>query len=352
MVTAWILFIALVLILLALDLGVFHRTAHVVGFRESLAWSAGWLTLGLAFAAVVFVAYEHKWCGLGTHVDPVDGVFNSGALAVEKYLTGYVVEKSLSIDNVFVIAMIFSSLAVPAIYQHRVLFWGVLGALVMRAVMIIVGARLIEEFHWVLYVFAGLLIVTALRILFANSEHADPGQSLVIRLCRRWFPVTDQYHGQRFVVPLPPPRAARGAAALWALTPLALALIMVEAADLVFAIDSIPAIFAITGDPFLVFTSNVFAMLGLRSLYFALAGIVVQFRYLKVALAMVLFVVGGKMLAAEWLKNALGADFNLYLLGVIVAIITTGVVASLLAERWTLRGGRAKSAPAEFGVAG
>lgn len=213
--------------LLALDLGVFHRTAHVVSFRESLAWSAGWLTLGLAFAAVVFVAYENKWCGPGTHVDPVDGVVNSGALAAEKYQTGYVVEKSLSIDNIFVIAMIFSSLAVPPIYQHRVLFWGVLGALVMRAAMIIVGAKLIAEFHWVLYVFAGFLILTAVRILFAKSEHADPGQSLLVRLCRLWFPVTDEYHGQRFVVPVPRTRAAQGAAALWALTPLAL--IMVEA---------------------------------------------------------------------------------------------------------------------------
>jgi tellurite resistance protein TerC len=331
MLLPWLMFVAFVLVLLALDLGVFHRRAHVVGFREAVGWSVVWLSLGLAFSGVVYGCYEFGWCGLGSQVDPVDGLVNTGATAVGKYLTGYVVEKSLSVDNIFVISMIFASLAVPAIHQHRVLFWGVLGALAMRAAMIVVGARLIAEFHWLLSVFAGFLILTAVKMLVSRDEHADPSASTVMRLCRRWLPVTDRYHGQRFLVPAG--GEARPGATIWLLTPLAVALIMVEAADLVFAVDSIPAIFAITGDPFLVFTSNVFAMLGLRSLYFALAGMVASFRYLKPALAAVLLVVGGKMLAAEWLKEMLGRNFNLYLLGVIAAILAVGVVASLVAER-------------------
>ncbi|MCE9631097.1 MAG: TerC/Alx family metal homeostasis membrane protein [Planctomycetia bacterium] len=337
MLMPWLLFISLVLLLLALDLGVFHRSAHVVTFREAVGWSAVWLTLGLTFAGVVFFAYEHGWCGLGTQVDPVDGMLNTGTTAVEKYLTGYVVEKSLSIDNIFVIAMIFGSLAVPAIQQHRVLFWGVIGALAMRAVMIVVGAKLIAEFHWILYVFASILIVTAVKMLASRSEHADPSKSLAMKLCRTWLPVADGHHGQRFLVRADAEgqrtAGSRGVFTGWMLTPLAVALIMVESADLVFAVDSIPAIFAITGDPFLVFTSNVFAMLGLRSLYFALAGMMTRFQYLKVSLAAVLLVVGGKMLAAEWLKQVAGRDVNLYLLGVIIAILAAGIVGSMLAQR-------------------
>jgi tellurite resistance protein TerC len=328
MIVAWLLFITLVLVLLALDLGVFHRSAHVVTFREAIGWSLVWLTLGLGFAGVVYVGYEHGWCGLGTVVDPVDGSFNDGAAAMGKYLTGYVVEKSLSVDNIFVIAMIFSGLAVPRLYQHRVLFWGVAGAVAMRAVMIVLGARLIAEFHWLLGVFAVLLIVTAVRMLMAREEHWDPAQSRVLRWCRRLVPIVDEYHGQRFLV-----RRPAAAGGLVAFTPLAVALVLVEAADLVFAVDSIPAIFAITGDPFLVFTSNVFAILGLRSLYFLLAGMVGKFRYLKPALAAVLLVVGGKMLAAKPLHDLLGPRFNLVLLGVIVGILVTGVVASMIADR-------------------
>jgi tellurite resistance protein TerC len=344
MIVAWLAFIALVLALVALDLGVFHRKAHAVGMREALGWSAVWISLGLAFAVVVFFAYEGRWWGLGEAIDPVDGMVNTGATAVEKYVTGYVIEKSLSIDNIFVIATIFSSLAVPQIHQHRVLFWGVLGALAMRAVMILVGAQLIREFHWILYVFAAFLLVTAVKILVSKPGHANPDASLLVRICRRWLPVTVRYHDQRFFARVRPVELAgpaetdvatgdAGGRTVLALTPLALALVMVEGADLVFAVDSIPAIFAITGDPFLVFTSNVFAMLGLRSLYFALAGLVTQFRHLTTALALVLMVVGGKMLAAEWLKHALGPHFNLYLLAVILTIICGGVVASVLDAR-------------------
>jgi tellurite resistance protein TerC len=274
------------------------------------------------------------------------GKANDGRTAVIKYLTGYVVEKSLSVDNVFVIAMLFGFFAVPAIYQHRVLFWGILGALLMRGVMIAVGARLIAEFSWVLYVFGVFLIVTAVKMLVMKTDHADPGQNLVVRLTRRLFPVTERFHGEHFLVRAggsasrepemagataqPDAAVEKAAPGVWMLTPLALALVMVEATDLVFAVDSIPAVFAITADPFLVFTSNVFAILGLRSLYFALAGAIQSFRYLKVSLAVVLAVVGVKMLAHSWLKAWLGPSFNLYLLGLVLLILATGVVASWL----------------------
>jgi len=334
---AWIGFLCFVFVMLGLDLGVFHRKAHAIGFREALGWSMIWLAMGLSFAVFVFYAYDLKWWGLGLAVDPVDGSINSGSSAAQKYLTGYVVEKSLSVDNIFVIAMIFSSLAVPAMYQHRVLFWGILGAIAMRGVMIVVGARLIAEFHWLLILFAGFLIFTGIKMLLAKDDHADPSESLVVRQLRRWLPLSDQFHGQRFFIPRDPDHIGRSALVL---TPLALALILVEAADLVFAVDSIPAVFAITGDPFLVFTSNVFAILGLRSLYFALAGMVGMFRYLKPALAIVLLVVGTKMLTAESLKHTLGPHFNLYLLGLIVAILATGVVASMIYDRRILARGR------------
>ena len=304
---------------------------------------------GLTFAVFVYFAYEGKWFGLGTVADAVDGLANDGTTATEKYLTGYVVEKSLSVDNIFVIAMIFSFFAVPPLYQHRVLFWGILGALLLRGVMIALGAKLIAEFHWVLYLFAVFLILTAIKMLFLKTEHTDPNKNIVVRLTRRLFPVTARFHGEHFIVRAGAPASYEsevpGAPAMpdevvekappgtLLLTPLALALVMVETTDLIFAVDSIPAIFAITGDPFLVFTSNVFAILGLRSLYFALAGMVKKFRYLKVALALVLMVVGVKMLLAEWLKLALGKHFNLYLLMVVLAILAAGVVGSLIAER-------------------
>ncbi len=349
MIWIWTGFIAFVLMMLGLDLGVFHRKARVVGVREAVGWSAVWLALGLSFGVFVYFGYEGQWLGLGVAPDPVDGMINAGSTAVEKYLTGYIVEKSLSVDNIFVIVMIFSFFGVPALYQHRVLFWGILGALVMRGLMIGIGAKLIAEFHWILYLFALFLIVTAFKMFFLETEHADLNRNVVVRLARRLFPVTARFHGEHFVVRAGAPESREGetpgAPALpddivaaarpgtWLLTPLALALIMVETTDLIFAVDSIPAIFAITGDPFLVFTSNVFAILGLRSLYFALAGMVNKFRYLKTALAMVLLVVGVKMLLAGWLKEILGRHFNLYLLGVILGILAVGVVASFVADR-------------------
>ena len=356
MIWIWIGFILFVLALLALDLGVFHRKAHVVSIKEALAWSAVWVALGLSFSVFVYFGYSNNWMGLGTKIDPVDGTPITGGEAVIKYLTGYVVEKSLSVDNIFVIALIFGYFAVPAIYQHRVLFWGILGALLMRGVMIGIGAALIARFHWILYLFAAFLILAGVKMLFMKTE-GDPGKNVVVRATKRLFPVTDTFHGEHFFVragsgaskeaPIPADahvphagekprdRAVEAASARGALmiTPLMLALVMVETTDLIFAVDSIPAIFAITADPFLVFTSNVFAILGLRSLYFALAGMIDTFKYLKLSLAIVLMVVGVKMLAHGWLKATLGKHFNLYLLAVVLAILAAGVIASLVARR-------------------
>jgi tellurite resistance protein TerC len=319
----WISFIGLVLAMLALDLGVFHRKHHVVRTREALAWSAVWVSLALLFSLFVYFGYDHHWFGMGTAIDPIDGQPNSGRDALVKYLTGYVVEESLSVDNIFVIALLFTYFKVPALYQHRVLFWGILGAIAMRGGMIYLGAALMR-YHWVIYLFGGFLVLTGLRMLLTKEKAHDPAQSPIVRAVRRLFPVTDDYHGHHFLVR----QAGR-----WALTPLALALVLVETTDLIFAVDSIPAIFAITADPFLVFTSNIFAILGLRSLYFALAGMMNQFRYLKPALALVLVVVGVKMLAASWLKQRLGENFNLYLLAAVFAILGAGVLASLWANR-------------------
>jgi tellurite resistance protein TerC len=350
MLWIWIGFVCFVLFLLALDLGVFHRKAHVVTMKEALGWSAVWISVALLFTIFVYFGYEATWMGLGAKPDPVDGLINDGSRATIKYLTGYVVEKSLSVDNIFVIAMLFGFFAVPPIYQHRVLFWGIIGALLMRGLMIGIGAVLIARFSWILYVFGGFLILTAIKMLVMKTDHADPSHNIVLRLARRLFPVTTQYHGEHFVVragsteshepPTPGSsvnpvdvKVEHTKPGALMLTPLALALIMVETTDLIFAVDSIPAIFAITGDPFIVFTSNVFAILGLRSLYFALAGMMDKFRYLKVALAIVLLVVGVKMLAHSWLKSALGDGFNFYLLGIVLFILAAGVVGSLIADR-------------------
>jgi tellurite resistance protein TerC len=332
MVLIWIAFLSFILVLLALDLGVFHRHAHVVSVREAVKWTVIWIATALAFAGFVYLGYDQHWLGLGLQPDPVDrspaypdGRVNDARSALLKYLTGYVVELSLSADNVFVIAMLFSYFAIPRMYQHRVLFWGILGALVMRGAMIAIGARLVSEFSWILTVFGAVLILTAGKMAFMGAEPGDPEQKLVVRLMRRFLPMTNQYHGEHFVVK---------ASGMWKLTPLAPALVMVETTDLVFAVDSIPAVFAITADPFLVFTSNVFAILGLRSLYFALAGALHLFKYLKHALAVVLLTVGVKMLAHSWFERVLGPNFNLYLLAAVLMILGVGVLVSLIELRW------------------
>lgn len=348
MLWIWIGFILFVLALLAIDLGVLNRKAHVIGVKEALGWSAMWITLALLFTIFIYFGYQNHWGGLGLAADAIDGRVNDGASASTKYLTGYIVEESLSADNMFVIAMLFGFFAIPAMYQHRVLFWGIMGALVLRGVMIGVGAALVARFHWILYIFGAFLVFTAVKMLVMKTDETDPNANIVVRLTRRLFPVTQQFHGEHFIVragsaasheaafpgavPLEDKSVDAARAGIWMITPLAVALVMIECTDLVFAVDSIPAVFAITTDPFLVFTSNVFAILGLRSLYFALAGMIDKFRYLKVSLAIVLAVVGGKMLAAPWLKEIMGENMSFYLLGLILTILAAGIVTSIIAD--------------------
>jgi len=319
-------------VVLALDLGVINRKAHVVSVKEALVFTIAVFFMAALFDVFVYFAYENHWMGLGQAIDRVDGVVNDGRLAAVKFFTGYIIEVSLSADNVFVIAMIFEHLRVPAKYQHRVLFWGILGALVMRGAMIGLGAQLVARYHWILYVFGLFLVYTALKMLWSKTdESVDPDEAVVMRLIRRIFPVCRDYRESHFMV--------REGGRLM-LTPLAVALVLVETTDLIFAVDSIPAIFAITTDPFIVFTSNVFAILGLRSLYFALAGAIAKFRYLKVSLAAILGLVGIKMLVSEWLKDLFGPSFNFYLLGIVALILIAGVVASIAAVRRDERAAR------------
>jgi tellurite resistance protein TerC len=293
----WIGFNVMVLALLALDLGLFHRDAHVVSLKESLAWTGVWVGLALLFNAGVW--------------------YFAGAGKAVEFLTGYVIEKSLSVDNIFVIALLFTYFSVPARYQHKVLFWGILGALVMRAAMIAAGAALMARFTWVIYVFGAFLILTGIKMALKRADEIHPERNPVIRLFRRLVPVTADYDGARFFV------RARGR---WAATPLMIVLLLVEFTDLVFAVDSIPAIFAVTRDPFIVYTSNVFAILGLRSLYFALAGVMPRFHHLKIGLGVILAFVGVKMLLAHspWAIDTLVA------LGVIVLILGASIVSSLI----------------------
>lgn len=307
----WVGFLALVLALLALDLGVFNRRPHVVSPREALGWTAVWVALSLVFNALVYFMYERHWLGIGQKVGHPLG----GREAAIEFFTAYLVEKSLSLDNIFVIALIFAYFQVPSHFQHRVLFWGVLGALVLRGVMIGAGLAFIERFSWVVYVFGGLLIVTAVKMLLAGDEKVEPDRNPLVRLLRRVFPIVG-YRDHHFVVKEDGRRAV---------TTLLLALAMVESTDLLFAVDSIPAVFAVTRDPFLVFTSNVFAILGLRSLYFALAAVLEKFRYMKISLVFVLAFVGAKMILTHHYPIP-----ALVSLTVIVTILLVGVLASLV----------------------
>ena len=298
----WIGFSLVVLSVLALDLGVFHRKSHAVGFKEALSWTGVWVTLALLFGAGVW-----HWAG------PQKGL---------EFFTGYLIEYSLSADNVFVFVLIFSYFAVPPPWQHKVLFWGVLGALVMRLIMIGVGVALIHRFGWILYVFGAFLLFTGLKMVFGRQEEIHPERNPVVRGFRKLVPVTSDYHGDRFIARVGGRRAA---------TPLMVVLVCVEVSDLVFAVDSIPAIFAVTLDPFIVYTSNVFAILGLRSLYFVLAGMVDKFRHLKTGLGVVLSFVGAKMLLAHTPYKI----ETLPAMGVVAGVLAVTIVASLLESRRT-----------------
>jgi len=309
----WIGFNLFVLSMLAVDLGVFHRRAHEVSIKEATVWSIVWISLAMLFNVGLYLFWDK--------VSPTSNYSNSEAALA--FFTGYLIEKSLSVDNIFVFVLIFTFFAVPAVYQHRVLFWGILGALLMRGTLIAVGAVLLKEFHWIIYIFGAFLIFTGIRMAVHRNEEMHPEQNPVVRLLRRIMPVTENYERDHFFI--------RRAGKLLA-TPLFLVLLVVETTDLIFAVDSIPAIFAVTNDPFIVYTSNVFAILGLRSLYFLLAGVIDKFYYLKLGLSVVLAFVGTKMVIVDMYKIPIGLS-----LGVIASILAISVIASLRRSRRLLK---------------
>jgi tellurite resistance protein TerC len=299
----WIGFNLFVLAMLAVDLLVFHKEAHEVTTREAATWTVVWVALALTFGAGVYV-FRGRDAGL-------------------EYFAGYLIEKALSVDNIFVFVLIFGFFRVPLRYQHRVLFWGILGALVMRGAMIAAGAYLIQQFHWVIYVFGAFLVFTGIRMATQDQHDIEPESNPVIRLVRRLLPVTAAYHGQKFFV-----REEVGGSIRLVATPLFVVLALVETTDLIFAVDSIPAIFAVTQDPFIVYSSNVFAILGLRALYFLLADVILRFHYLKVGLSVILMFVGTKMLLADVYKISTGVS-----LGVVVLVLAGSTAASLIWPR-------------------
>lgn len=307
----WGSFLLLIALIVALDLGVFHRKAHVVSLPEALGWTTVWVTLALVFNVGVYYLYEFNPAGWD-----MDTAQLSGSEASLQFFTGYLVEKSLSVDNIFVIAMIFAHFRVPLSEQHRVLFWGILGAVVLRGVMILAGVALIERFSWVVYLFGGLLLFSAAAMLRVRHDSLEPEKNWAVRLVRRFYPVTTEFHGSRFFVRLDGRRTA---------TPLFLALVLVETSDVLFAVDSIPAIFAITRDPFIVFTSNVLAILGLRSLYFVLAGLMEKFRFLKQSLVFLLAYIGVKMMLVH--HYPIPTFVSLSIIGGILAV---GILASII----------------------
>jgi len=292
----WAGFTLFVLAMLGLDLGVFHRDAHAVRMREAALWSIVWISLALAFNAWIASAF--------------------GAQRAMEFLSGYLIEKALAVDNVFIFLVVFSSFRIPAAYQHRVLFWGILGALVMRAVFIFAGAALLARFHWIMYLFGAFLLLTGAKLLVQRDREPHPERNPLFRLFTRVLPSTPQLHGSHFTARIDGRLVA---------TPLLLVLVLIEVTDLVFALDSIPAIFAVTRDPFIVFTSNIFAILGLRALYFAVSGVMKLFRFLNIGLAVVLTFIGAKMLVSKWVEIPIGLS-----LGLIAAVLTVSIVASVL----------------------
>ncbi|MCO6473794.1 MAG: TerC family protein [Melioribacteraceae bacterium] len=311
MLILWSGFIVLILILLLLDLGVFHKKDSIISVKSAMLWTIFWIVLALLFSVFIYFAYENNWYDIKN----VAGTIYSGKDAVIKYITGYVIEKSLSLDNIFVIAIIFAYFKIPAEYQHRVLFWGILGALVLRGVMILLGTVLIQSFEWMIYVFGALLIYTAAKMMFNHEEGFNPSESRIFRYIKTKYPIAEDYHGHNFFVIINGKKHA---------TIMLLALALIESADLLFAVDSIPAIFAITIDPFIVFTSNIFAILGLRSLYFALAAMIRKFYYLKTSLVIILFYVGIKMLISKIIHIS-----PIISLAIILVVISGGIIFSI-----------------------
>ncbi|MBS4167837.1 putative membrane-bound redox modulator Alx [Parachlamydia sp. AcF125] len=309
----WIVFISLIVILLILDLGVFHRNSHAISTREALTWSFFWIMLALVFNVFIFFLYENHWFRMGLN-EPI----LKGKEAALQFLAGYVIEKSLSLDNIVVIALVFSYFKVPSIYQHRVLFWGILGVLVLRLIMILGGIALVSLFHWINYIFGAFLIFTAIKMLVIQHDRLETKNNLLVKLAYRYFPITSEFHGNRFFV------RSKGHLQM---TPLFLVLLVIEGSDVLFAIDSIPAIFAVTKEPFIIFTSNIFAILGLRSLYFALASMMQKFAYLKASLALLMAFVGMKMLMANYYHIPIGVS-----LAIIGGILFVGILASIFAQ--------------------
>ncbi len=315
MIWIWLGFLGLIAALLALDLGVLNRRAHVISIKEALGWTAFWIALALIFNAGVYYLYEHHWFDIGRQI----GSELSGRKAALQFFTGYIVEKSLSLDNIFVIAMIFAYFKIPLKYQHRLLFWGVLGAVVMRGAMIFAGITLINKFQWMIYVFGALLIFTSLRMLLVRDESIDPEKNILVRVLRRICPMTMEIKDHHFFTRIDGRLMA---------TPLCTALMAVESADVLFAVDSVPAVIAVTRDPFLVFTSNVFAILGLRSLYFALAAMLDRFRHMKFSLVFLLAFIGVKMMLSHHYQIP-----TIVSLSVIVGILSVGIIVSVIAGR-------------------
>jgi tellurite resistance protein TerC len=302
----WVLFNGFVLAMLALDLGVFHKKAHEVKMKEALTWSAVWIGCAMIFNALIY--YYWDW------IQPGSGYTNSDAALA--FLTGYLIEKSLSVDNVFVFLMVFTYFQVPTLYQHKVLFWGILGALIMRAIFIFAGVSLITTFHWTIYIFGALLIFTGINMAMQKDKKLEPEKNPVIRLFKKWFPVTNNYHGDHFFAKIDGRKVA---------TPMFIVLLVIETTDVIFAVDSIPAILAITSNPFIVYTSNVFAILGLRALYFALAGIMGLFHYLHYGLSVILVFVGSKMMLVDLFK--IPVEISLM---VVMGILIVSVILSKL----------------------
>jgi tellurite resistance protein TerC len=313
----WIVFGVFIPVMLALDLGVFHRRDHVIKVKEALIWSAIWISLALLFNLGIYLLVGHE--------------------KALNFLTGYLVEESLSVDNLFVFLLIFSYFCVPSAYQHRVLFWGIMGAIVMRAIFIVTGLTLLENLHWIIYIFGAFLVFTAFRLAFNKEEEIKPEKNPVLRLFRRFVPMTKRYHGHKFLV------KARGRRLA---TPLLLTLVVIETTDIIFAVDSVPAVLSITQDPFIVYTSNIFAVMGLRSLYFALSGVIQKFYYLNYGLAGILAFLGLKMIVPD-IINTINPALNFEVpveasLGVVVGILVIAALVSLLrrktiSETWEKR---------------
>ena len=296
----WIGFVVFLALMLAIDLGIFHRKSHTVTFKESLGWTLVWIMLAMMFAAIVY--------------------FWKGSEKAIEFITGYVIELSLSVDNLFIFILVFSYFHVPQQYQHKILFWGILGALVMRVIFIFAGVALISKFHWIIYVFGAIIIISGIKMLFQKDKKIEPEKNPLIRFVKKMIPVTHEYHGDSFFIKL-----KNGA---WAATPLFIVLVFIEITDLIFAIDSRPAILAITTDTFIVFTSNAFAILGLRSLYFALAGMLNLFRFLHIGLSLVLIFIGLKMVLSDIYKVPIE-----YALLIVLSILLTSISASLILKK-------------------